>query len=1156
MKKCVLKHVIYMTKLFAIAFLIQSLSMSVLIASDGNAQVKSIEEVQVSISIKNVKVERAFQELEKKTGYNFVFANREIRNLPSISLESKGQSVYDVLMDIAFQTDLSFKQVNENIHVKTRNPLKQKNQIETSEFDEVEIKGRVLDQKGDPLPGVTVVVEGTSIGTVTDIDGYYTISAPENGFLLFSFIGFETQRQSVTNKSEINVTLIEDAQSLEEVVVIGYGTQKRENLTGSISSISSKKLMEVPVSTVEQALQGNAAGVMVSQTGGSPGAAVSVRVRGIGSINGAVEPLYVVDGVPIENVPFGGGGGTSPDIANSPLATLNPGEIESIEILKDASATAIYGARGANGVVLITTKRGKSGKTVVTYDTYIGVQEPARTLDVLNPRQYMELQNEFAINDGENLPYPDINQTLNQVGQGTNWQNELYSSSIIQNHQITVSGGTAKTRFLISGNYFQQEGIVPNNGFERISFRANVDHQISEKVSTGISLTISNIQNRNLPGSVAGGNPLRSVLTFNPLLPVSNEEGRFEDFVDPNTGAFVNNPIGLVNEVTNRTNNFRPLGNIYLDYFILENLKFRSSVGFDHRTQRGEIYVPRTVQVGRELGGRGVVTYDDRVNVVWENTLNYTKIINNKHSVDLLLGQMIQTASRTSRTFGAQNFPNDILGSNVLENGSVQELPSSNLSKWALISYLGRLNYGYNDKYLLTLTMRADGSSRFGTNKRFGFFPSAAFAWRMIEEDFLKNQNTISDAKFRISYGLNGNQDGIGAYERFARLASRDYAYPIGPGNSIAQGFAPVSISNVNLGWEETEQLNIGFNLGFFKNRISLEADYFVKNTSSLLFSVPLPQSAFLGSNVIRNIGNLKNSGFEFLLNTINIQKPNFSWESSFNISFIDNQIVSLPGGSDITYFSLLGASNIGVLREGASFPSFYGWISDGVFSSEEEIASYTFTDSDGTVKQVQPNARPGDVRYRDLSGPNGEPDGMIGSEDRTIIGSALPDFFGGIRNQFNYKNFTMSFFLNFSYGNDIVNYNRWQLANVNRGINQLTEVLDRWTPDNPNTNVPAARSQRSAEFPIDTRFIEDGSFIRLRDLTFSYNLPNNLVNRIGASNARFYIRGSNLFTITNYSGIDPEGNSFNPNQSNLAGIEISVYPMIRMYTAGLTVQF
>jgi TonB-dependent starch-binding outer membrane protein SusC len=389
MKKCVLKHVIYMTKLFAIAFLIQSLSMSVLIASDGNAQVKSIEEVQVSISIKNVKVERAFQELEKKTGYNFVFANREIRNLPSISLESKGQSVYDVLMDIAFQTDLSFKQVNENIHVKTRNPLKQKNQIETSEFDEVEIKGRVLDQKGDPLPGVTVVVEGTSIGTVTDIDGYYTISAPENGFLLFSFIGFETQRQSVTNKSEINVTLIEDAQSLEEVVVIGYGTQKRENLTGSISSISSKKLVEVPVSTVEQALQGNAAGVMVSQTGGSPGAAVSVRVRGIGSINGAVEPLYVVDGSPIENVPFGGGGDAHHRIFPIPRwLSLNPGEIESIEILKDASATAIYGARGANGVVLITTKRGKSGKTVVTYDTYIGVTGTCqKTLDVLNAQQ-------------------------------------------------------------------------------------------------------------------------------------------------------------------------------------------------------------------------------------------------------------------------------------------------------------------------------------------------------------------------------------------------------------------------------------------------------------------------------------------------------------------------------------------------------------------------------------------------------------------------------------------------------------------------------------------------------------------------------------------------------------------------------------------------
>lgn len=1137
------------------AFAIQLTFCSVLMANTGKAQIKSITEVNVSIHVEDQSLSRVFSQLERMTDFRFTFNPNSIPLNQRVSLDLEKSTMYQVLENLIRQTNLSFVQINKNIHVKPRTASEKAISIEELQF--AEITGQVTDATGLPLPGVTIIVQGSTTGTVTDADGKFSISAVEGDVLVFSFVGFESKSVTLVNQVVVNIQLFEDPKSLEEVVVVGYGTQKRKNLTGSISSISSESLREFPVSSVEQALQGNAAGVLVSQTGGSPGAAVSVRVRGIGSINGSVEPLYVIDGVPVENTPFGGSGDASnPQPGNSPLSMLNPGDIESIEVLKDASATAIYGARGANGVVLITTKRGKSGKSNVTYDGYFGVQQPSNTFDVLNAREYMELQNEFALNDNEEVPYPDIEQIVSRIGDGTNWQDEFYRSAIIQNHQLSVSGGSDKTNFFISGNYFKQDGIVPNNGFERISFRTNLDHQLSNKFNTGFSFTLSNFKNNNLPGGAAGSSPLRNVLTFSPLVPIRNEDGLFEDFVDPNSGAFISNPIGMVNEVTNTTNTFRPIGNLYLEYFINDNLKFKTNLGLDFTFQNGEFYLPRTVQRGRELGGRAGITYDNRTNSVWENTLNYNKVIDNKHQFDFLLGQMVQTSSRTNRSFGAQGFPNDVLGPNVIENGEVFERPTSNIVKWAIISYLSRLNYGFDDRFLLTLTMRTDGSSRFGTNRRFGYFPSGAFAWRFINERFVSKNRVLSDGKLRVSYGVNGNQDGIGAYDRFARLASRDFAYAIGEGNSIAQGFAPVSISNINLGWEETRQLNLGANVGFWNNRLTIEADYFIKNTSDLLFAVPLPTSAFVGSDVIRNIGELRNEGFELLINADIVQKQDFTWNSSFNISSISNEIISLPSGNDITYFSLLGASNIGILREGASFPSFFGWIAEGIFRDQEEVNNHVFINESGDRVLIQPNAKPGDVKYRDLSGPNGIPDGRIGTEDRTIIGSSLPKFFGGIRNQFSYKNLSISFFINFSVGNDVINYNRWQLANVNRGINQLAEVLNRWTPENPDTSVPAARTQRSAENAIDSRFVEDGSFLRLRDVTLNYRLGGNIINNLGVQSANIYLKGSNLLTLTRYSGIDPEANSFNPNSSNLAGIEVSAYPMVRMFTAGITVQF
>ena len=1109
------------------------------------------QSTKFTLDRENVTIENVLGTIEDQSEFYFLYNGKLVDVTQKVNIKVEKQNLENTLNELLRNTNITYNIYDRQVVL---SPVGAGETIQQQKS----VSGKVTDSTGSPLPGVSVVIKGTTTGTITDGNGNFSLSnIPENATLQFSFVGMKGQEVAVAGKTIVNIKMDEETIGMDEVMVIGYGTQKKKNLTGSISSIKTAQLTEVPASTLEQAFQGNVPGVMVSQTGGAPGAALSVRVRGIGSINGSVEPLYVVDGVPIENTPIGGGGDyQNPDVSYSPLSAINPGDIESIEILKDASATAIYGARGANGVVLITTKRGKSGKTKITYDAYFGIQEPANTLEVLNAQQYMELQNEFAVNDGRELPYPDIESTVNRIGEGTNWQEELYKTGLIQNHQISLNGGAEKTKFFASLNYFNQEGIVDNNGFERYTFRTNLDHTISKKISTGFSLNISNSNINNLPSGVSGGNVFRDALSYSPLYPIKSEEGEFSDYLDANTGVFVNNPIGLINEVTNKTKNFRPTGNAFLNIFLLENLNFKTTIGLDARTQRDEVYVPRTVQRGKELGGRAVISYQDRSNIVIENTANYRKLFESGHNFDFLAGQMVQTASSTTRRFGAQNFPNDVLGANVLENGATQELPISNLSKWAIISYLGRFNYSFKEKYLATFTVRADGSSRFGTNKRFGVFPSGALAWRFIEEDFMQSLKMFSDGKLRFSYGINGNQDGIGTYDRFARLAAMDYSYPIGPGNTVVQGFAPVAIPNNNLGWEETKQYNIGLNLGFFNNRIVLEADYFQKNTTKLLFNVPLPQSAYVGSDVIRNIGELNNSGVELMLNTTNVSGSNFSWETSLNISFIDNEIVSLPNGKDITYISLFGATNIGLLREGANFPSFYGWISDGIFADQEEVNNHTATTENGETKLLQPLAKPGDVKYRDISGPDGIPDGTIGTHDRTVIGSALPDFYGGIRNSFSYKNLDLSFFINFSYGNDIVNYNRWTLANVNRGANQLTEVLNRWTPLNTETNVPAARSSRSTEYAIDSRFVEDGSFIRMRDVTLSYKLPKDILPGNFISNAKLYIRGNNLFTITRYKGVDPESNSFSPNSSQLAGIEVSVYPMVRMYTFGINVQF
>jgi TonB-dependent starch-binding outer membrane protein SusC len=1128
MKKCVLKHVIYMTKLFAIAFLIQSLSMSVLIAGDGNAQVKSIEEVQVSISMKNVKVERAFKELEKNTGYNFVFATREIRNLPSISIESKGQSVYDVLKDIAFQTDLSFKQVNENIHV---NYSKKQNNQENITIlrEDVTVSGTVKDSKGDPLPGVSVIIEGTARGTVTDLDGNYTIEVPEGGVLLFAFIGFEKQSIVVGNSNTINLVLQEETSSLDEVVVIGYGTVKKRDITGSVSSLGSKDFNPGMVVSVDQLIAGRAAGVQITQSSAEPGGGVTIRIRGANSITANNEPLYVIDGLPLDNaIGTPQSGIINNPTPRNPLNALSPSDIESVEVLKDASATAIYGSRGANGVILITTKKGKSGKMRVNYNGYYGTQQVANRVKMLNAQQYMALLNDLRAEN--NLPPEFSNEDITQIGSGTDWQSEIFRDAPVQNHQISFSGGDENLKYFASMNYFDQEGVVVNSGMKRYTGRMNLEYQGSDKLSFGMNLNASYIKDNFAPFGVGineNAGVINSAIYQDPTMPIFDNQGNY--FQSPIVN--LENPVAFAKEVLDVAETNRTFGNFYTQYKITNDFSVKVNFGSDRQNSRRDNYLPQSTRRGSFSGGTADVRSIELSNYLIEITGNYSKNFEN-HQINALLGYSYQEFTGRSMRSAGQNFPSDAFQTDNLNAGNQGTFNiGSNRFKNQLLSYLGRINYTLNDKYLLTVSARADGSSRFGENNKFGFFPSMALGWRIIDETFMKSQNIFSELKFRGSYGLTGNQE-IGNYNSLILLGPRGQAQFDG---SPQVGISTIQAENPDLKWEVTRQFNVGLDAGFLDGRIDVTLDYFIKNTDDLLLLLPIPRTTGFSSS-LQNVGGMRNNGFEFSVSSRNLVGK-FTWNTSLNLSFIRNQVLNIGELPFIIQGGAGFAQNISIIQPGYPLNSYFGFIVDGVFQLDDDIAG-----------SPQPRSKPGEFRYRDING-----DGQINADDRTILGSPFPDLTYGLNNAFGYKKFEFSFFLQGVHGVEIFNFNRVESENpISFRRNRLEELYtNRWTPSNP-TNENSNGQPVSVAYggPVNSRAVEDASYLRLKNVQLNYRIP--LKNSKTFSNANIYVSGQNLLTFTNYSGMDPEVSSFGI--SNVRA-DYNAYPFTRMYTIGLNLE-
>lgn len=991
-------------------------------------------------------------------------------------------------------------------------------------FAQSVVKGSVKDDSGQALPGATIILKGSSKYAVTDVSGEFSIGAAKDFpfTLVVNMTGYEPQEIDIYELSdEPSEVVLKSSNVLDKVVVIGYGTQKKGDLTGSIASVSPTALKQ-PISSFERALQGAAAGVQVTQVSGQPGSAVSIRIRGGNSITGGNEPLYVIDGFPVYNSNSDANAGVTAGPSINALASLNPSDIESIDVLKDASATAIYGSRGANGVVIITTKKGRAGQNTLTYDAYYGKQEIIKKVDVLtSAKDWAILKNEARVNAGK-TPYYTTDQ-INAMTGGTDWQKEAFTVAPIQNHQLSLTGGDDRTRYSISGNYFKQDGILRHTDFERYSGRLNLDRDFSSKFKVGVNLTASKIT-----ASVANAGIVNSLLSMPPAVAVRDASGKYtyrSEFETP-----LGNPIATLEKETNRTTTYRLLGNVFGEYTLLDGLVAKVSFGTDVINNKQNRYVPSDIFQGANSNPTGKATVGSKFTSTWlnENTLSYSKTFGGKHSFNAVVGYTQQAYHTEYAIAGSESFVTDQLTYNDLGSGSVYSQPSSGASDWALNSYLGRINYSLSQKYLFTISARADGSSRFGKANKWGYFPSAAFAWNASREEFLKNVSSISNLKLRLSAGVTGNQE-IGQYLSLATLGTNTYFF----GGQTYVGFAPNRISNPELGWETTAQYDGGFDLGLFKDRVNVVVDLYYKKTTNLLLNVPVPYTTGQSTS-LQNYGSVENKGIELGINTENL-KGVLTWNTNFVFSVNRNKVLSLGDGAN---YIISGAN---IAQVGQPLGSFYGYKTNGLFQTGDDIANLPTINAATT--------KPGDRRYVDVNG-----DGKITqADDRTIIGNAQPKFQGGITNTLSYLNFDLTVFFQGTYGNKLFNQNKQQLELLTGQQNASTSALERWTPTNPTNEV-----QRAFEDPAavnTSRYVEDASFLRLKNITLGYNLPKSIAAKIRSSQIKVYISAQNLITWTKYTGFDPEV-SRNEQSTLTQGIDYSIYPASRSYLAGLSISF
>ena len=1031
------------------------------------------------------------------------------------------------------------------------------------------ITGQVTDlASGETLPGVNILVKGTTIGTVTDVDGNYRLTAPDQAeTLVFSSVGYTAEEVAINNQSTINLAMAPDILSLSEVVVVGYGTQDKKELTGAIASVNSEAIKDLPVNGIDQALAGQVPGVQVSQSNAAPGGAVNIRVRGTVSINSGSQPLYVVDGFPLS---------VAENQVSNPLASINPNDIESIDILKDASASAIYGSRASNGVIIITTKKGKSGRPQFNLDMYTGFQQVEKRVDVLNAREFATLYVESRNNGyldffgDQGAQITDDNDTRralgatssnlylvdpqladpSQFGEGTDWQDEIFRTAPINNVQLSARGGTDNLTYYLSGGYFNQQGVVIESGFERYSFNTSLQANVTNKVRLGFNLnsaySVNNLVNGE--GSWHSGGVVTSALMMPPTMGVRDENGNYQDLRDVYpTWGFVDvvNPVQAAQENQRAITRFRAFGSLFGEYDIVDGLTFKALLGGDYVASEEDKFTPSTLNDRARGGNTAYQNNANSRNYLSEFTLSYDKSFGD-HNLNALAGYTIQKQRSRRTRIEATDFPNDYVQDIT---GGVISNVVSDPREWSLLSYLGRINYDYKGKYLLTATIRRDGSSRFGSNNRWGNFPSISAGWRISEEAFMSNVTFLDGLKLRASYGLTGNNS-IGDYASIGLLSASNFVVD---GNEVL-GQIKGTLPNENLGWETTSQFNIGVEVGLAEGRLFIQGDYYDKYTTDLLFQVPV--SAISGvTQYTTNIGEVSNRGWEVSLTARNIV-GDFNWTTNLNVSANRNRVEKL-GASDDPIFTgnIAGRSHTATI--GSPIGSYFGLQWDGLYLTQEEL--------DNQPENVSVGGRPafvGDVRWKDIDG-----NGQIDDDDQSIIGDWEPDFIYGVTNTFSYKNFDLSVLIQGSQGNELYNVQRRNLGIMVLYGNAYSETLDRYqSPENLGNGV-LPQVKRAVASSSTTRssdyYIEDASFMRIRNITLGYRLPPTVASSIGLGSLRAYISVQNAFLFTDYINYNPEvsatnttgayGTDINP---LTPGIDYGSYPTARTFTLGLNVTF
>jgi TonB-linked SusC/RagA family outer membrane protein len=1020
------------------------------------------------------------------------------------------------------------------------------------------IAGRVTStDDGTPLPGVSIKIAGSRTGVQSDADGYYTLNVPSGtSSVIFSFVGYKPLTISVGNGSTYNVKLVSDQQLLNDVVVIGYGSTSKRASTGAISNIKASDIQDRPVTGLDQAMQGQLAGVQVTSASGTPGGAVTVRVRGVSTLSAGSQPLYVVDGTPIQTSSNTTTGSNSQlgfgNSVTNPLNDINPADIESIDVLKDASASAIYGSRASNGVVIITTKRGKSGRTNIDLDYYTGTQQTTKKIDALTGPQYVQMiqeaiQNRYPGLTYQGTTYPSLADLITRgLGRGnlandpstytsTNWQDQVFQSAPISNYNLSINGGNEKTRFNMTSGYFDQDGIVKGSDYSRLNFRLNLDHSISDKFKVGTSTSYNRSSSNRINNDNNIYGVLSSAILISPAVPLYNADGTYGR--DPY--STVENPIAAYKEPFNLTTSGRLLSNVYGEYKILPALTFRTNFGADYQIFHERRFLPSTLNAAAApTNGSGAETYFSDLNLLNENTLTFNKSYGD-HSLNVLLGQSWQKDANESIFASGTNFPGNSI--QRLSAAAVKTDASSSGTSSTLVSFFGRVGYNYKQRYILSATVRSDGSSRFTEGNRFGYFPAVSAAWIASDEAFLKNQNLFSTIKLRGSYGVTGNNF-IGDFlSRTLISAGSNF-------NQVA-GLNPSQLGDPNLTWEKTKSSDLALDLGLLKDRIVLSVDVYYRKTTNLLANLPLAGSAgFTGYRT--NAGTMENKGLELDLHTVNIKSKDFNWSSSLNISFNRNKILSLAN-NDAPY----GAGFASYVQVGEPVGSFRGYRTLGIFQNQAEIdalnaAAKTKTGSTTALYQVSGTA-PGDVRFADLNG-----DGVITGADQEILGSAQPKFTGGFTNNLSYKMFDLSFFWQFSYGNKIYNNTRSFAEGMNTIYGQFASVLDRWTPTNTDTEMPrAVYGDPNSNTRVSDRFLENGSYLRLKNVNLGFNLPSEVAAKLHVRKLRIFASAQNLATITKYKGFDPEVSTFNSDPLS-QGTDFLSVPQAKSFTFGVNLGF